>query len=95
MKQPLPINLGASLDVSWDWTKWLAGDSIASFSVISQGGMVVTAGPTLTGGKVTAQVSLGGVPQYGSEFTVTCGVTTSSNPPRSDSRDMTFIVQRR
>jgi hypothetical protein len=93
MQQPLPINPGATLDVCWDWTKWLAGDSIVSASVTSSIGLALSS-ITTAAGKVTAWATPIGTPPDGTVFFATCRITTASTPPRVDSRDIEFIVAR-
>lgn len=94
MQQPLQINQGASLDVTWDWSAWLGTDSIASFTVNAPVGFALSS-ITQAGGKVTAWVSPVGLPALGTVFIATCAITTANSPPRVDSRDMSFIIVRK
>lgn len=61
-----------TLDYVFDWTQWLAGDSIASCSVTCTG--VTVASHSNTANKVTCWLSGG---TAGQSYEVACSVTTT------------------
>lgn len=91
MDQPLLINVGSSVDISWNWVAWLGTDTIASFALTSSSGLTLTSGAQASG-VVTAWASVTGAP--GKKFTATCQITTASTPPRVESRDIQLEILR-
>lgn len=95
--QPLPISPGATLDVVWDWSAWLApGDTITSTAVTASAGVsVADAAPPPVGASVTAWITLAADLAAGRWLDVTCRITTASNPQRIDSRVYRLVVTQR
>ena len=80
----------ATLDFTWDWSKWLAdGETITAHPITVPAGLTLGA-VTQAAGKVTAWLS-GGV--TGTAYRVTCRVTTSRG--REDKRTITVAVRDR
>lgn len=85
----LTIDPNAVLDITWDWTDWLAASETISTKTctVTPASSITVGTPTETGGVVTAFVSaatLGTVPR------VTCRITTSQG--RTDDRTFRFTV---
>lgn len=79
----------AVLDYQWDWTAWLAGDTIASCTVTAQDGLAVS-DTSNTATAVTAWLDGGTADQ---RYTVTCHVVTAAG--REDDRTITVSVMER
>lgn len=77
----------ATLNYSWRWTKWLAGDTIATFAVSAKGVNVLHV--SLDGDVVTAMISGGKV---GVEATATCEITTVSSPQKIEVRTLYLTI---
>lgn len=94
LAQPLPIGPTSSLDVSWNWSGWLAaGETIAAAAVSGPAGAALFS-QTQAAGIVTVWVAPQGL-AAGTVLPIVCTVTTSSTPPRVDSRTISLIVQQR
>ena len=78
----------ATLDYAWEWSDWLAGDSISSHTVTVSG--VTKASDTRVGTKVTAWISGGTV---GTPGLATCTITTAAG--RIEQRSIAFRVLNR
>lgn len=91
--QPLPITPGATLDIAWDWSAWLAdGDTLSNQEVDASAGM--TAGSSsINGSRVEARVSVPSNTATGTSLWARCKVTTGSG--QTDSRKFMFIVKDR
>lgn len=92
--QPLPIGPGSSLDVSWDWSTWLAANETITQASIAAPTGVGLFSQTQAGGVVDVWVAPRGQ-AAGTVLPVVCTITTSSAPPRVDSRTISLIVQQR
>lgn len=80
----------AVLDYQWDWSSWLpTGDTISSATVTASSGLTV-ASSSYTSTAVTAWLSGG---TAGTEYTVTCRITTARG--RTDDRTIEITVQDR
>jgi hypothetical protein len=82
----------AVLDYEWDWSTWLAGDTIASHTVTvptDPTGLVLDSDSATTT-TVTAWLSGG---TDGESYTVTCHIVTAAG--REDDRSMTFMLSER
>lgn len=81
----------ATLDYTFDWSKWLDDDEISTYEVIVPTGLALDedAGDAT---KVTAWISGG---EVGERYTVTCRITTINNPERIDERSVTFLISDR
>jgi hypothetical protein len=81
----------ADLDYSWDWTPYLTslGDTLASveFEVTEPGGdmMLDMHDPGFNGMQATVWLAEGTV---GKTYQITCRITTSNLPPRTDDRSI-------
>lgn len=84
----------AVLDYVFDWTDWLAevGDAIASYSVTVDG--VTKDSDSRVGARVTVWVS-GGVATAGEVASITCSVTTTSSPARTEQRTIYLKIRER
>ena len=80
----------AVLDYSVDWSKWLAGDQIATSDWFVSDPALVAAGGSNTPTRATAWLSGG---TAGQSYTVTNQITTSGG--RTDERSFTIQVQER
>jgi hypothetical protein len=89
LRPTIEKDVDANVDYSWDWTAWLAGDTIQSFTVTAAAPLVVTL-PTRSGNIVTAFIA-GGVAD--TIRAATCQVVTTGG--RTDQRSIYFkLVQR-
>ncbi len=79
----------ATLDYQWDWSAWLAGDTIQSHSVTAAAGLTVESSGH-TGTAVTVWLS-GGV--VGVAYPVACHVVTAAG--REDDRTLMITVRER
>lgn len=79
----------AVLDYQWDWSAWLAGDTIETYTVTASDGLTVDTDSS-TSTAVTAWLS-GGVAEQ--RYTVTCHVETVAG--REDDRTITVTVMER
>lgn len=75
------------LDYQFDWTPWLGGDTITSYTVTAPAGLTV-AESTATGTAVTVWLSGG---EVGVSYPITCHVVTADGRERD--RTMTIIVR--
>lgn len=85
----------AVLDYVWDWTAWLAGDTIATKTVTVTAAVgdltpLAVDSSTITGSTVVAWLSGGKV---NTTYSVTCRVTTAGG--RTEDRTSRFIVTER
>jgi hypothetical protein len=90
--QPLPISPGATLDISWDWTAWLAAaETIASRTVTADVPLTKNS-DAVNGAVVTAFVTVPGLSgiAYGATLVARCSITTSAG--RTDSRRFEVVV---
>ena len=74
----------AILDYGWNWSEWLAGDTLTNHAISVTTGITV-ADSSRSSTAVTVRLSGG---TAGSDYEVTCHVTTSSG----EEDDRTFIV---
>lgn len=79
----------AVLDYVWDWSSWLAGDTITSHTVTAADGITVDSS-TVADGAVTVWLS-GGVAR--TTYEVACRINTAGG--RTDERTSKFYVQER
>lgn len=79
----------AVLDYVWDWSAWLAGDTITSHTVTAADGITVDSS-TVAGGAVTVWLSGGTARQT---YEVTCRIVTAGG--RTDERTSRFYVTER
>lgn len=87
-----PINRGATLDWSWDWTDWLLpGDAIASRVVTPSAGLTVGSTTDATG-VVTTVVTCDPAAPIGATLRLTCSITTAGG--KTDSRSWLLTVDR-
>ena len=90
--QPLPISPGATLDISWDWSAWLAaGETISSRQVVAAEPLTKVS-DSISAGVITAMVtapSLSSTP-LGWTMTARCTITTSAG--RTDTRRFTLTL---
>ena len=75
----------AMLDYVFDWSAWLAGDTIESSTITAPVGVTVTSSATSTA--VTVWVSGG---TLGGVYPVTCHIVTAAG--REDDRTLTFRI---
>lgn len=76
----------ATITYLFDWTDWLEGATIASFTVTGTGLTVTSSAYGATG----VAVSVSGA-DLATRLTLTCSVTTSANPyAQTDSRSVTI-----
>ena len=75
------------LDYQFDWSAWLAGDTIASHAVSAPAGLTVES-TTTTGTAVTVWLSGG---EVGVSYPVACHIVTADGRERD--RTMTIIVR--
>lgn len=76
--QPLPISPGATLDLVWDWSAWLAvGESITAREVTVVSPLTKGA-DTISVGIVTAWVTVPAAAAPGTALIARCRVTTSA-----------------
>lgn len=78
-------------DWAFDWTGWLAGDTIASYVMTVESGLTKDTDSN-TDTAVTVWLS-GGSP--GKTYTVACKITTVSTPARVEERTVKFKVKQR
>ena len=85
---------GATLDYAENWGAWLAlaGDALASATVVAEEPLVVLGAPTLINGVVTAIIT-GGTP--GKLHRVTFSIITVGPPVRIDQRSIYLRVRER
>lgn len=76
----------AVLDYAWNWTAWLAGDTIASYTLDVPEGLTLES-DSATSSAVTAWLS-GGV--AGQSYAVTCHIVTAAG--REDDRTVVISV---
>lgn len=79
----------ATLDYQWDWSAWLAGDTIQSCTVTASDGLTASDIENTTT-TVTAWLS-GGVAEQ--RYTVTCHIVTAAE--REDDRSIEVTVMER
>lgn len=83
----------AVLDYEWDWATWLAGDTIASHTIVidptGDDALTLDSSSASTTA-VTAWFSSGTV---GTSYTATCHIVTAAG--REDDRSMVFTVEER
>ena len=79
----------AVLDYVWDWSAWLAGDTITSHTVTAADGITVDSS-TVADGAVTVWLSGGTARQT---YEVTCQIVTAGG--RTDDRTSRFHVTER
>ena len=81
----------AVLDYTWYWTEYLDAvvDTISTFTITTDGGVVV-ASSALVGTKQVRAFISGGV--IGTPAKATCRITTNSTPPRVDDRTIYFNI---
>ncbi len=89
MPQSFRKDPDAVLDYEWDWSSWLAGDTIASFTVTVPTGLTLDSS-SATASAVTAWLSGG---EDAASYPVTCHVVTAAG--REDDRTITVFVQER
>ena len=90
--QPLTISPGATLDISWDWTAWLAaGETISTRTVVALSPLTKGA-DSVAGGVVTAMVTAParGTTALGWAMAARCTITT--NQGRTDTRRFALVL---
>lgn len=92
MKQPLPFSPGATLDVAWPWTDWLAGDTISSYTVTPSAGVTLDS-DSRSGDDITAWISVADDSAPGLRLSVACTITTTGG--RTDTRTVQLEVATR
>lgn len=91
MLQPLPFTPGATLDITWDWSAWLAaGETIATHSVAPSSGVTKNSS-AISGPKVIAWVTMNADIATGTQTAAVCTITTSEG--RTDSRTFRLLAQ--
>jgi hypothetical protein len=87
--QPLPIAAGATLDITWDWSAWLAdGETITAREVTAVSPLSKGADNSAAG-VITAWVTVPAAAAVGTALIARCQVTTSAG--RVDLRK--FLLQ--
>ena len=82
----------SDLDYGFDWTDWLAGDTIADSTwEINPTGPTLH-NPTFSDTNTTVWVDGG---ETGTTYTLTNHITTSNTPPREDDRSHKLKVKER
>jgi hypothetical protein len=90
--QPLPISPGATLDISWDWTAWLAAGETISARTVSVVAPLTKGADSVAAGIVTAMVTAPAVSAapLGLSLTARCTITTSEG--RTDTRRFSLML---
>ena len=90
--QPLPISPGATLDISWDWTAWLAEGETISARTITAAVPLTKGADSEAAGVVTAMVTAPttSAAAIGTQLTARCTITTSEG--RTDTRRFTLLL---
>lgn len=92
-EQPLPISPGATLDLMWDWSAWLAtGETITAREVTAVSPLTKST-DTSASGIVTAWVNVPSAATQGTSLIARCRVTTSAG--RIDQRIFSLQVVER
>ena len=89
--QPLPIAVGAKLNIHWDWTDWLAGAGIASYSVAVVAPLIKVS-DARNGAIVTAWIEVPEATPFNKGLVARCTITTDETPPRVDTRRFALMV---
>lgn len=88
----------AQIDIPFDWSQWLAelGVDHASHQVLVESPLELVA-TQVNQGVVTAFVKVadGGTVQLGHKYAVTCRITTTGDPARTDDRTVYLKMQER
>ena len=82
----------AKLDYGFDWTDWLAGDTIAASTWVSAPAGLTLTSPTFSNTHTTVWIAGGAV---GVSYTVTNHITTALSPAREDDRSFRLKVKER
>lgn len=92
---PIPVAPGAFLPVLFDFDDWAAteGVSVASYTLDAETGITMS-NDTRAGNEITAWFTVGSALAEGVRLMVTCTVTGSGSPARSDTRGALFVVTR-
>lgn len=80
-------SVGSTLNYSWDWSEWLAGDTISAYAVTGKGINVLQW--SIVGSVVTAMVSGG---KLGRDASVKCEIVTSAAPQKIESRTLHLVI---
>lgn len=80
-------SVGSTLNYSWDWSEWLAGDSISAYAVTGKGINVLQF--SIVGAVVTAMVSGGKV---GRDAWIKCEIVTLASPQKIESRTLHLVI---
>ena len=90
--QPLPIAPGATLDISWDWSAWLAASETISARTVTVGTGLTKVSDSAAAGIVTAMVTAPAtsVAALGTQLAARCSITTSAG--RTDSRRFLLVL---
>jgi len=91
MEQPLPIGLTTEEDIAFDFTPWLAGASIANYTLTPSANLTKLS-DSKTGGKVVAWVKPGSGVKVGASMWMDCYVVTNDTPPRKDTRRYLLVA---
>lgn len=93
--EPKPINPGATLDFSCDWSDWLkSGETVASFVITPGPDLIVNSG-SASSTTITAWVTLPATVPIGQVLKLVFKVVTNNVPPRTDYRTMHLIATER
>lgn len=90
--QPLPIAPGATLDISWDWSAWLAVDETITSRTVTVGTGMTKVSDSVVTGVVTAMVTAPAtsVVALDTQLAARCSITTSAG--RTDSRKFLLVL---
>ena len=88
--QPLPITAGATLDITWDWSAWLADGETITAREITAVSPLTKGVDSHAAGVVTSWVTVPAGAAAGTALVARCKVTTSAG--RVDARKFALQV---